>query len=118
MKQMKQIKSIVTNSGLMFISLSVVLKFRGGPEVSVSAQATITQNRRGRWVYEEVEIQSVDDYKLNDHRLTAEHIEEYQHVMSAVGVDYDVKIERAVKRYCNRMGVERLASTAGIHITN
>lgn len=115
---MKTIKSVVTQSGLLFINLAVVLKFRGGPEVDVSAMATITQNRRGRWVYEEVEIQSVDDFKLNGITISDTERENYLRVMRAVNVDYDDKIERAVIRHCNRLGVERLASTAGIHITN
>lgn len=115
---MKQIKSVNTRGGQLFITLDVVLKFRGGPEVHVDVMATIVQNRRDRWVFEEIEIQCIDDFKLNGITVSDTERENYLRVMRAVNVDYDAKIERAVTRHCRRMGVERLAATAGINITN
>jgi hypothetical protein len=107
------------NSGIsIFINMDINLKLRGGLTVTANTKAIIVQTKRNKWVFEDIEVESLDNFTVNRITIDGESKrEEYLRVMRSINIDYISLIKRAVKQFYRKEGVVGLAATAGVSIT-
>jgi len=109
-------------SGIMFIDLECSKKFRSGVTMDMEVQVVTYKHTGinskhgepdGRWKIDTVDI---IDYvvKVGAKRLKGEAVKEFLNGNKAAGIDYVAKTMTAIEKEIDILGVDELASQAGV----